>query len=331
MFVLAWFCDKLCPMTSLGSMFGADESGTFLGLPAATLDDLRNSAIVIVGAPCATPYASVGPYCRNGPAAIRAASAAYSRNRHHHNFDLGTPALIDGVGAVDLGDVAWDEHDHDANRRAIRHVCEAVLAAGAVPVVLGGDDSIPIPVLLAYEGRGPITILQIDAHLDWRDEVQGERWGLSSPMRRASEMAHVGEMIQVGQRGVGSARPSDVADARARGVHLFRAGDVHRAGVAPIIDRVPAGGSVFITIDVDGLDPSIVPGVIGPEPGGLSYFQAIDLIDGVADRASIVGFDVVELMPERDVNGLGALTTFRLAAHAIGRIAHQRASAAATA
>lgn len=312
-------------------MFGADDTGTFLGLPAAALDDLDGADIVVVGAPCATPYSSVGPYCRNAPWAIRAASAAYSRSRHHHNFDLDSPALADDVTAVDLGDVAWDEHDFDANRRAIRHVCESVLAVGAVPVVLGGDDSIPIPVLLAYEGRGPITIVQVDAHLDWRDEVQGERWGLSSPMRRASEMSHVGEMIQVGQRGVGSARPSDVADARQRGVHVFKAGDVHRDGVSPIVDRVPVGSNVFITIDVDGLDPSVVPGVIGPEPGGLSYFQVVGLIDAIAGRATIVGFDAVELMPERDVNGLGALTTFRMVAHAIGRIAGQRASAAATA
>ena len=77
--------------------------------------------------------------------------------------------------------------------------------------------------------------------------------------------------------------------------------------------------------------PSLVPGVIGPEPGGLTYFQAIEIIDGVADRATIVGFDVVEFVPERDVNGIGALTTFRLAAHAIGRISRQRANAAATA
>ena len=299
-------------MASLGSMFGAGEAGTFLGLPSTTADDLRGAHIAVIGAPCATPYASVGPYCREAPAAIRAASAAYSGIRHHHNFDLGGPMLIEGTAAVDLGDVPWDATAHEANRAAIRHVCESVLSAGAVPIVLGGDDSIPIPVLQAYGGRGPISIVQIDAHIDWRDEVQGERWGLSSTMRRASEMSHVGEMIQVGRRGVGSARPADLAAAEARGVRFFDARDVHRHGVEQILDAVPAGGDVFITVDVDGLDPSLVPGVIGPEPGGLTYFQTIEIIDGVADRARIVGFDAVEFVPERDVNGIGALTTFRL-------------------
>lgn len=318
-------------MASLGSMFGAGDSGSFLGLPAATTEQLHGADIVVIGAPCATPYSSVGPYCKDAPAAIRAASAAYSGIRHHHNFDLGGPMLVEGTSAVDIGDVPWDDTAYEANRAVIRHTCETVLASGAVPVVLGGDDSIPIPVLQAYADHGPITVLQIDAHIDWRDEVHGERWGLSSTMRRASEMAHVGEMIQVGRRGVGSARPSDLAAAEARGVHFFSAHDVHRLGVDPIIEQLPIGGNVFLTIDVDGLDPSLVPGVIGPEPGGLTFFQTIDIIDGVAERARIVGFDVVELVPERDVNGIGALTTFRLAAHAIGRISRQRASAAATA
>ena len=318
-------------MASLGSMFDADDSGTFLGLPSATPDDLQDADIVVIGAPCATPYASVGPYCKDAPAAIRAASATYSGIRHHHNFDLGGPMLVNGTTAADLGDVPWDDTAYEANRAAIRHTCETVLAVGAVPVVLGGDDSIPIPVLQAYAGHGPITVVQIDAHIDWRDEVQGERWGLSSTMRRAAEMSHIGEMIQVGRRGVGSARPEDLAAAEERGVHFFSAHDVHRLGVEQVLDRLPAGGDVFITVDVDGLDPSIVPGVIGPEPGGLTYFQAIEIIDGVAERARIAGFDLVEFVAERDVNGIGALTTFRLAAHAIGRISRQRAKAAATA
>ena len=312
-------------------MFDADDSGTFLGLPSATPDDLQSVDIVVIGAPCATPYASVGPYCKDAPGAIRAASATYSGIRHHHNFDLDGPMLVNGTTAADLGDVPWDDTAHEANRAAIRHTCETVLAAGAVPVVLGGDDSIPIPVLQAYAGHGPITVVQIDAHIDWRDEVHGERWGLSSTMRRAAEMSHIGEMIQVGRRGVGSARPEDLAAAEERGVHFFSAHDVHRLGVEQALDRVPSGGNVFITVDVDGLDPSIVPGVIGPEPGGLTYFQAIEVIDGVAERARIAGFDLVEFVADRDVNGIGALTAFRLVAHAIGRISRQRAKAAATA
>ena len=318
-------------MANLSSMFGGGDSGTFLGLPSATIHELQGADVVVIGAPCATPYSSVGPYCKDAPAAIRLAASAFSGIRHHHNFDLGGPILSPDTVAVDVGDVPWDDSEHDANRAAIRAVCEAVLAAGAVPVVFGGDDSIPIPVLQAYADHGPVTVVQIDAHIDWRDEVGGERWGLSSTMRRASEMTHIGEIIQIGQRGVGSARPADLAAANARGVHFRSAHEVHRQGVSDIIERVPDGGNVVITVDLDGLDPSIVPGVLAPEPGGLTYFEAIEIIDSVADRARIVGFDAVEFVPDRDVNGIGARTAFRLAAHAIGRIARQRASATATA
>ena len=82
----------------------------------------------------------------------------------------------------------------------------AILAAGALPIVLGGDHGVPIPVLRAFDGRGPITLVQIDQHIDWRDEVNGVREGLSSPIRRASEMEHIGQIFQIGLRATGSAR-----------------------------------------------------------------------------------------------------------------------------
>ena len=84
-------------MANLGSMFDADESAAFLGLPSATLADLQGADIVVMGAPCATPYLSVGPYCKEAPAAIRAASSAYSRTRDHHTFDLGVQDLKGGM------------------------------------------------------------------------------------------------------------------------------------------------------------------------------------------------------------------------------------------
>ncbi|MCU1399814.1 MAG: arginase [Acidimicrobiales bacterium] len=322
-------------MQDLRTMLGGTDSSTFLGLDpcdVAALDGLVGAAqtgapaVVVIGAPCATPYVSVGPYCAAAPEAIRRASRTYSGLHGHWNFDLGAPAIPDGAVVLDGGDIEWDAEDFAANRARITEACARILAAGAVPVVLGGDDSIPIPFIQAYAGstaagsNGALTIVQIDAHIDWRDEVNGERMGLSSTMRRSSEMAHVGTMIQIGQRGVGSARQADVDAALARGVHFVSGHDVHRYGVDPIRELIPEGSDVLVTIDVDGLDPTVMPGVIGPEPGGLSYYQAIDVIDMAAERGRIAGFDVVEFVPERDVNGLGALTAFRLTAHAIGRI-----------
>lgn len=147
--------------------------------------------------------------------------------------------------------------------------------------------------------------------------------GLSSTMRRASEMGHISRIIQVGQRGVGSARPADVADAREAGVHLIGAHQVHREGLEPVLRLIEPGSELLITFDCDGLDPSIMPGVIGRAPGGLGYWQAVDLLRGAATRGRIAGFDLVEFMPDRDVDGLGALVAGRLVATVAGLIARQ--------
>jgi agmatinase len=240
------------------------------------------------------------------------------------DFDLGGPMLPDGVTAVDCGDLPFDLEDSAANRRRITAAVATLLDGGAVPVVLGGDDSVPIPLFHAFEGRGRFTILQIDAHIDWRDEVQGIRLGLSSTMRRASEMGWIEHIIQVGARGTGSARVADYQDALKAGVEFFLAKDVAAHGIAPILASIPAGANVLVSIDVDGLDPSIMPGVIGPAPGGLLYWQAVGLLHGVASKATIAAVDIVEFMPERDVQQQGALTAARLVANAIGLIARQK-------
>lgn len=308
-----------------GAMYGATATDTFLGLPKVTDLASLEAAIAILGVPTATPYASVGPYCAGAPKAIREAIAGYSNNLSHYDFDLGGPIFPGSVSAVDAGDLAVSETDFAANRKAIREAMETILARGAVPVVIGGDDSVPIPLFEAFHDRGPCTILQIDAHPDWRDEVAGERLGLSSPMRRASEMGHVERIIQVGQRALGSARPSDVADMKAWGVTLVTARAVHEQGIAPVIEAVRQGSPVIVSFDCDGLDPSIMPGVIAPAPGGLTFWQAVGILHGVAAKARIAAFAIVEFVPERDVAGQGALTAARVIANILGLLAWQTA------
>lgn len=308
---------------ALGAMFGAGQVAGFMGLPEATLDDLKGARVVVLGAAGCTPYPTVGFYCAGGPKAIRAGAAAYAANLAHMNFDLGAPVLPHGAGVVDAGDLAMDAGNAPANRDRLRAAVAQILAAGAVPVLLGGDDSLPIPMLQALEGQGPLTILQIDAHIDWRDEVGGERWGLSSTMRRASEMGHVARIIQVGQRGIGSARPGDYQAALDWGVSFVPAREVAAKGIARALSLVPEGANVVICLDVDALDPAIMPAVIGRTAGGLSYWQVFELIAGVAAKARIVGFDMVEFMPERDIDGQAALVAAQLLAGTIGILARQ--------
>ena len=311
-------------MATLGSMFGAREVETFLGLPACPDLDLKGARLALIGADGCTPYPSVGFYCAGGPQAIRAAAASYAANLGHVNFDLGGPVLPDGVRAVDCGDLAVRMGDAEGNRDLIRAAIGAILDQEAVPLLLGGDDSLPLPMLQALGDAGrQVVILQIDAHIDWRDEVGGERWGLSSTMRRASEMAHVTGIVQVGQRGIGSARPKDLQDALEWGVAFIPAGEVARAGVWRAVDLIPEGAEVVICLDLDALDPSVMPAVIGRTAGGLDYWHVLELVGAVAEKARIVGFDMVEFMPDRDIDGQGATVAAQLLAGVVGILARQ--------
>lgn len=309
---------------NLGTLFGSRETRTFLGIDAC--DDLGqlNSPIALIGAPCATPYRSVGAYCANGPKAIRQGMAAFAANRENHDFDCGGTIFPDPtLAAVDCGDLDYAEADAETNRKTIREAISTILQKQAIPIVLGGDDSIPIPMLEAFSGRGTFAILQLDAHVDWRDSYDGERYGLSSTMRRASEMDHIDSIVQVGQRGIGSARPQDLEDAKSWGAKFFSARDVHKGGVDLALQHIPRDADVIICLDCDGLDPSIMPGVIGRAPGGLWYWQIVDLLEGVASKARIAGMALVEFMPERDLDDIGALTAGRIVATAMGLIARQ--------
>ncbi len=309
--------------STIATMFGADDVSTFLGLPSCALPDQVTAKAAILGVPSATPYASVGPYCANGPDAIRAAAAPYAANLEHMDFDFAGPLLPGGPpDACDLGDLAYGE-DSATNRAAITAAVSAIVDRSAVPIVLGGDDSVPIPMLQAFAGRGKYTIVQIDAHIDWRDEVAGERWGLSSTMRRASEMDHIERIIQVGARNIGSARPQDYADALAWGVKFFTARDIATGGMAQVAEAVPNGSNVIICFDCDGLDPAIMPAVIGRAPGGLDYWQTIELLNTISGKARISAFDLVEFMPDCDVDGLGALTAYRMVAAMLGLVCRQ--------
>ncbi len=309
-------------MATLGTMFGAAAAPGFLGLPEAPDLGRLEADVVILGADGCTPYPAVGHYCAGGAAAIRAGGAQWAASQQAMNFDLGRAVIPDGLRILDAGDLAVTG-DGAANRQLLRDAAGKVLAAGAVPVLLGGDDSLPIPLLQALEAKGPLTILQIDAHIDWRDEVGDERWGLSSTMRRASEMAHVERIIQVGQRGIGSARPGDALAAQEWGVQFVPAREVAAEGIGRALSLIPRGANVAICLDVDALDPAIMPAVIGRTAGGLSYWQVFELIAGAAARGRIVSFDMVEFMASRDIDGQGALVAAQLLAGVLGILAEQ--------
>ena len=299
---------------------------SFCHVPLCTDLAALDADVAVLGAPHGTPYEPGTPsHAANGAAAVRGALAWYATGTEQFDFDIMAP-VFGGARVVDCGDVPGDLVDGAANRAAIAAATRAIRSKGAVPLLLGGDDSVPIPFIEAFGdlGKGTLTVLQVDAHIDWRDEVGGVRHGFSSTMRRASEMAHVGRMVQVGARGPGSARRAEVEDARAWGAHLITAREVHRAGVGPALDLVPEGADVLLAIDVDGIDPGVVPGVILPAFGGLGYQAMLDLIHGVAAKARIVGAHFVEYVPEKDPERRGAQAIARLASNVAAAIIESR-------
>lgn len=301
-----------------------DGAPSFMGLPAIPIDAVAAGDIAVLGIPSATPYAATGAHSATAPAAVRRVMARYADALDRYDFDLGGLLIPDGGRrAVDCGDLRFDPSDFPSNRARITHAVRTCLDRRAVPIVIGGDDSVAIPVLAAYAGERQFTIVQIDAHIDWRHELGGETMGLSSTMRRASEMTHVGRIVQVGQRATGSARPQDVADARAYGVEFVSAAEIHRDGPRRVFDAVPKDGPVFVHVDIDVLDPSIAPGVSSCSPGGLMFHQVLEILHGIAAIAPIVGCAAVELVPDLDDRDLTALTTGRLIANAIGVLSRQ--------
>jgi len=279
--------------------------------------------LVIFGAPHGTPYPGIeNENYAHAPDRLRDAVAGEAAWPDHWDFDLGGPLLNDGGFAIaDAGNLPTQGQDGPGNRDLIRAATAGIVANGAIPVMIGGDDSVPIPFIEALAPHGALTIVQIDAHIDWRDERRGEPMGFSSTMRRASEMAHVERIVHVGIRGLGSARRAEVDMARNWGAEIVTARDLHRDGIASVMRHIPAGATTMITMDCDALDAGIMPAVMAPTPGGLTYYQSLDLIEAVVAQTNLVAFDMIEFVPERDLDGAASVTAARILTHVLGRCA----------
>lgn len=303
------------------------ERPTFMGLPARGVDAIGGAAVAVLGASEATPYdPAEASHSAGAPAAIRAASASFKGQLAQHDFDLGralvegkpTPETLGRVG-VDLGDVRTRPGDAAGNRERIEAAVRGVLAMGAAPLVLGGDDSVPIPVLAGFAEHGPVTVVQVDAHVDWGDEIRGERLGYGSPMRRVAEMPWVAGMLQVGIRGLGSGESWQHDDARGWGSRIVTSREWRSRGAEAVLADLPEGGRYVVCVDMDGFDPVAFPAVAMPTPGGLGYEDGIDLLHGLARRGRIAGLVIAEYVPERDTGARScALFAARLAAVGLG-------------
>jgi agmatinase len=245
------------------------------------------------------PYDASSSFCRGpagGPAAIRRVLRSPAGNMWtEHLVDLGRPGALADAGDLTLGAA-------DAARGVIEHGVADLLASGARPIVLGGDHSITYPVLRAMRARHPqLSVLHVDTHPDLYDEFAGDRYSHACPFARALEEGLLDELVQVGIRAMTA--PQRVQADRF-GVEVIDM-DGWAAGRRPRLTH-----PVYLSIDLDGLDPAFTPGVSHPEPGGLSVRDVLTLVHRLA--APIAGADIVELNPERDPAGLTAAVAAKL-------------------
>ena len=292
------------------------------------LDSLSNvdAHVCILGLPYGAPYSmeDVTNDQSNAPTAIRRAWQRALRAIERWDFDLGGP-LLDGrdIRIVDCGDVPGDPYKPMKHYDLAEAAARKIIESGAMIISLGGDHGVPIPVFRALSSlpglSDPITLVHVDAHLDWRDHVNGVYEGLSSPIRRASEMDHFGEIYQIGLRSAGSARPDEMEAARKYGSNLIPDIELQEIGMKAVLDRIPNGGTYYLTIDADGIDPTIAPAIAGPAPGGVTYPQMRTLIQGLVEKGRVAGMDIVEITPKRDVNAITCVTAVRLICNLIGK------------
>ena len=263
------------------------------------------------------------PGTRFGPREIRNYSIRYKAwGGHAPNgyWDVNQRRrFLRGLRMTDCGDVDIAYYDFDNNRRRMTSSIEAILDRGAFPVLIGGDHSVTFPNVCAFSRFGPLDIVHIDAHMDWRDQIAGVRHANASPLRRSKELPFVRNMVHLGIRDV---RTSDdqIADAEAAGARVFTREQIRELGVKAVLDRFPKLGNVFVTIDIDGLDPSIAPGTGSPTVDGLLYHEVRALLQGTARLGKVVGFDLVEVNPMVDLYGQTSLLASTLILEFLGAI-----------
>ena len=290
--------------------------------------DAIDADVAVLGAPFdfGTQWRSGA---RFGPRAVREASTLFSFG-HAGAYDHEDDAtyLDASVRMVDIGDADIVHTQTETSHDNIAFGVRKILDAGALPVVIGGDHSINIPCVEAFEAdcaeNGPIHVVQIDAHLDFVDERHGVTRGHGNPMRRAIEKDYVSGMTQLGIRNVSSTAKEGYEDARARGSDILSVRQVRKLGTEGVLERIPQGARYYVTIDIDAFCPSIASGTGTPSHGGFLYYDVLEILQGLAQRGDVVGIDLVEVAPNYDPSESTQILAAQLLLNFIGFIFHAR-------
>ncbi|HEX6255007.1 MAG TPA: agmatinase [Euzebyales bacterium] len=279
----------------------------FAGVPPADLGDLRSGMVAIVGAPFDWGT-TARPGARFGPEAIRTGDYL-DRDGARPHLTAGIDPLA-ALDVVDVGDVAVVPGYTELSLERIEQVVAAIRRADAVPVLLGGDHTVTFPSARAVAGEigaGDVALVHFDAHADTAESHYGQLHGHGTPMRRLIESGAVpgSRFVQIGLRGYWPP-PDVVAWMRAQGMRSWFMADITRRGLDAVVDEAVATAigdgarGVYVSIDIDVVDPGMAPGTGTPEPGGLTARQLLDAVQRIGRETDVVGADLVEVAPHYD-------------------------------
>ncbi len=272
--------------------------------------DYNKAAVAILP----VPYDGTVSYrsgARDGPQAIIEAS----RYLELYEPDLDLEPAQWGIAMLPA--LEPDASGPEANIARVEQAIGALADAGKLPVMLGGEHSLTLGAVRPLAQRHPgLSVLQLDAHADMRDSYQGSPYSHACVMRRVREIVGDENIVQAGVRSISSEEIEHIRDSRVAGVHLYTPGQYNDPAA---IDELLAGlgETVYVTVDLDALDPSIMPAVGTPEPGGLVWQETLNILRAVAQRSRVIGFDVMELAPNEGPTH-AAFTAARLTYKLIG-------------
>jgi agmatinase len=298
---------------------------TFFGAPSVADLDALDAQVALIGVPYdgGTPQPGNRTGQSAGPAAVRQVT--------YEQIDgVGTTGLYDvesdrdylvGVTMADIGDVAIQGSDTEGNYERITSVAREIADRGSLMVAVGGDHSISFPLGRGMEPFGEIDLVNVDAHADFLDHLDGARLTGASQIRRLAELPFVRSVTELGLRNV---EREEIDALREHGARWATTGELLGRDPGEVVaDVVPESDAVYVSIDIDVLDPSIVPGTTLPEPGGLDYRRLLEVLAAVARRGRVVGFDVVELNPPHDVGTNTARVVAWIITHFLSEIFDQ--------
>jgi agmatinase len=318
-------------MARIGNLYGPDA--TFLGVPAVDPDDIdrwRQSTAVIIGAPF-DGGTSHRPGCRFGPQAMRTTDYL-PHDGLRPSLALGVDPLSE-LAVVDLGDVEMLSGETELSLQRLEARVSAVAKENVIPVVLGGDHTIALPDVTGvanHLGFGRVSVIHFDAHADTGESQMGSLYGHGTPMRRLIESGACrgDRFLQIGLRGYWP-DPETLDWMATQGMRSFEMGEIVSRGLDEVLDEaieiaLDDCDAVFLSVDVDVVDPGAAPGTGTPEPGGLSSRQLLDAVRRIAMSVPLAGVDVVEVSPPYDHAEITAYLGNRVVLEALGGVAWRR-------